>query len=312
MKRQVILLALALGVYSSASSGGFDFGKVLEAMGQAQQKQKTDTTQPSQTQPGTTQSGSAQQPAGNAAAGTQNQAPAINLFGKTKTEDEIRIGKQVAGDLLGAAPLVKDDTLQQYVNSVGRWIALQSGRPDLPWKFGVIESEDINAFAAPGGYVFLTKGLYKRLNNEAELAGVLAHEIAHVSKKHHLDLLKKSALIGMLAQSVSKEVKGDTGVQNLIGNGAEMLARGLDKEAEFEADRIGVVFAAQSGYDAWGLPTVLQDMATINTKDGRLALLYKTHPSAADRLTRLGEVVGDRFDSLPPGKEFADRFHRIR
>jgi predicted Zn-dependent protease len=310
MKRQVILLALALGVYSSASSGGFDFGKVLEAMGQAQQKQKTDPSQPAAGQPAPAQPASTQ-PAGSATAPAQ-QPPAINLFGKTKTEDEIRIGKQVAGDLLGAAPLVKDDTLQQYVNSVGRWIALQSGRPDLPWKFGVIESEDINAFAAPGGYVFLTKGLYKRLNNEAELAGVLAHEIAHVSKKHHLDLLKKSALIGMLAQSVSKEVKGDAGVQNLIGNGAEMLARGLDKEAEFEADRIGVVFAAQSGYDAWGLPTVLQDMATINTKDDRLALLYKTHPSAADRLARLGEAVGDRFDNLPAGKEFADRFYRIR
>jgi predicted Zn-dependent protease len=310
MKRQVILLALALGVYSSASSGGFDLGKVLEAMGQAQQKQKTDPSQPAAGQPAPAQPASPQ-PAGSATAPAQ-QPPAINLFGKTKTEDEIRIGKQVAGDLLGAAPLVKDDTLQQYVNSVGRWIALQSGRPDLPWKFGVIESEDINAFAAPGGYVFLTKGLYKRLNNEAELAGVLAHEIAHVSKKHHLDLLKKSALIGMLAQSVSKEVKGDSGVQNLIGNGAEMLARGLDKEAEFEADRIGVVFAAQSGYDAWGLPTVLQDMATINAKDGRLALLYKTHPSAADRLARLGEAVGERFDSLPPGKEFADRFYRIR
>jgi predicted Zn-dependent protease len=235
------------------------------------------------------------------------------MLGKTSVEEEVRIGRQVAGDLLGAAPLVKDDTLQRYVNTVGRWVATQSSRKDLDWHFGVIESEDINAFASPGGYIFLTKGLYKRLNNEAELAGVLAHEIAHVSKKHHLELLKQSSMIGAVAQSVSKEVKsGDQAVQNLIGNGAEMLARGLDKEAEFEADRIGVVYAARSGYDAWGLPTVLQDMATINTKDNRMALLYKTHPTAADRVARLGEAVGDRFDSLPPGKEFPDRFYRIR
>lgn len=294
MKKQAFLLALALGVFSTASSGGFDFGKVLEAMGQKPPKQTTDTSQSAP------------------AAGTPQQA-AINLFGKTSTADEIRIGKQVAGNLLGAAPLVKDNTLQQYVNSVGRWVALQSGRPDLPWRFGVIESEDINAFAAPGGFVFLTKGLYKRLHNEAELAGVLAHEIAHVSQKHHLDLLKKTALIGALAQAVTKEVKsGDQAVQNLIGNGAEMLARGLDKEAEYEADRIGAVYAARSGYDAWGLPTVLQDMATLNTHDNRLALLYKTHPTAADRLSRLGEAVDDRFDSLAAGKELADRFYRIR
>lgn len=296
MKKQAFFLALSLALFSTASSGGFDFGKVLEAMGQ---KPPTDKSQPATAQPGTP-------PA-------QNAQPPINLFGKTSTEDEIRIGRQVAGDLLGVAPLVKDDTLQQYVNSVGRWVALQSSRPDLPWKFGVIESEDINAFAAPGGYVLLTKGLYRRLNNEAELAGVLAHEIAHVSKKHHLDLLKKSALIGALAQALTKEVKaGDQAVQNLIGNGAEMLARGLDKEAEFEADRIGAVYAARAGYDAWGLPTVLQDMATLNTQDNRLALLYKTHPTAADRLARLGEAVGDRFDNLTAGKDFADRFYRIR
>jgi predicted Zn-dependent protease len=298
------LLALLLGAYSSASSGAFDFGKLIETMGQVPPKQKPE---PSQQQP-------AQQPANATGQQPIQQQPfALSLFGKTSVEDETRIGRQVSGDLLGAAPLVKDDTLQRYVNTVGRWVAMQSSRPDLPWHFGVIESEDINAFAAPGGYVFLTKGLYKRLNNEAELAGVLAHEVAHVSKKHHLDLLKKSQLIGALAQTVSKEIKnGDQGVQNLIGNGAEMLARGLDKEAEFEADRIGAVYAARAGYDAWGLPTVLQDMAAINTSDNRLALLYKTHPTAADRLARLGEAVGDRFDSLPPGKEFPERFYRIR
>jgi predicted Zn-dependent protease len=294
-----MILALALAAYSTASSGGFDFGKVLEAMGQKPPKAPADTSQPAQTQP--------------APASAQNASPPINLFGKTSTEDEVRIGKQVAGDLLGVAPLVRDDTLQQYVNSVGRWVALQSSRPDLPWRFGVVDSEDINAFAAPGGYVLLTKGLYRRLNNEAELAGVLAHEIAHVSKKHHLDLLRKTALIGALAQALTKEVKsGDAAVQNVIGNGAEMLARGLDKEAEFEADRVGAVYAARAGYDAWGLPTVLQDMATLSSQDNRLALLYKTHPTAADRLSRLGEAVGERFDSLPAGKEFPDRFYRIR
>lgn len=304
MKKIVLILFLALGTHA-ASSGAFDLGSVFK---QPEESKKKKSEQPAQqtTQQPTQQT--TQQPTTQAA----GMSP-LMLLGKTPVEDEVRIGRQVAGDLLGAAPLVKDDTLQRYVNTVGRWVAAQAKRDELKWHFGVIESEDINAFAAPGGYVFLTKGLYKRLNNEAELAGVLAHEIAHVSKKHHLELLRKSSMIGALSQSVSKEIKGsDQTVQNLIGNGAEMLARGLDKEAEFEADRIGVVYAARSGYDAWGLPTVLQDMATLNTKDNRLALLYKTHPTAADRLARLGDAVGDRFDSLPPGKEFPDRFYRIR
>jgi predicted Zn-dependent protease len=292
MKKIFSVLTLMLGTHV-ASSAAFDLGKILQ-LPEENKKQKTE------------------QPAQQPAEQSSSLGP-LMLLGKTSVEEEVRIGRQVAGDLLGAAPLVKDDTLQRYVNTVGRWVAAQSNRKELNWHFGVIESEDINAFAAPGGYVFLTKGLYKRLNNEAELAGVLAHEIAHVSKKHHLEVLKKSAMIGALSQSVSKEIKsGDQAVQNLIGNGAEMLARGLDKDAEFEADRVGVVFAARSGYDPWGLPTVLQDMAAINTKDDRLALLYKTHPTAADRLTRLGEAVGERFDNLPAGKEFPDRFYRIK
>jgi predicted Zn-dependent protease len=292
MKKMIAISLLVLAAHA-ANSWAFDLGSVFQAPETKKQK-----------------NGKTEQPSSSQTSATSNP---LLMFGKTSVDEEVRIGRQIAGDLLGASPLVRDETLQKYVNTVGRWVASQSSRDDLEWHFGVIESEDINAFAAPGGYVFLTKGLYKRLNNEAELAGVLAHEIAHVSKKHHLNLLKQSQLIGLVAQTVSKETKnGDQAVQNIIGNGAEMLARSLDKDAEYEADRIGVVYAARSGYDAWGLPTVLQDMATLNTKDDRLALLYKTHPTAADRLAHLGDAVGDRFDNLPPGKEFSERFYRIK
>jgi beta-barrel assembly-enhancing protease len=116
-----------------------------------------------------------------------------------------RIGRQISGNMLGAVPLVRDDKLQNYVNLVGNWVALQSGRSDITWRFGVLDTEDINAFAAPGGYIFVTKGLYRRLNNEAELAGVLGHEIAHVTRKHHLKVLKQSSLIGALGQAASKQ-----------------------------------------------------------------------------------------------------------
>jgi len=92
-------------------------------------------------------------------------------------EEELAIGRQAAGNLLGAAPLVNDLKLQQYVNLVGRWVASRSERADLNWRFGVVDSNDLNAFAAPGGYIFVTKGLYRLLHNESELAGVLAHEM---------------------------------------------------------------------------------------------------------------------------------------
>ena len=305
MKLKHIILAASLVSFSGVA-GGFDLGKMLEdRINQELNKDKPKETQPA---PSTTPA------APTAAPAKQKIDPAqigFALFGDYSVEEEVRIGKQVAGNLLGAAPLVRDEALQRYVNLVGNWVAQNSGRNDIAWHFGVIDSETINAFAAPGGYIFVTKGLYRRLNNEAELAGVLAHEIAHVSQKHHLKVLKQSSLIGALGQAASSKAKdSDPVVQNLIGNGAEILARGLDKNAEFEADRVGIVYAARAGYDPWGLPAVLQDMAAIPAQDSRTALLYKTHPHPAARLDALGEAVGGRLDAVS-GKEVGDRFYRI-
>jgi beta-barrel assembly-enhancing protease len=235
------------------------------------------------------------------------------LGGKTSPEEETRIGQQIAGNLLGAAPLVRDDSLQRYVNRVGRWVALQSERPDLAWHFGVIESDDLNAFAAPGGYIFLTKGLYRKLKNEAELAGVLGHEIGHVIRKHHLKLLQKSQGIAALGGLLGGKLKDENElVQNLIGNGAEVVARGLDKDAEYEADRIGVVLSARAGYDAYGLPAVLAEIGHVAKTDKSVSLLFKTHPLPEDRLGHLSDAVGDKLDALPEGQSGVGRFYRLR
>ena len=106
---------------------------------------------------------------------------------------EIEIGEGVASNLLGAAPLVANANLQKYVNLIGRWLASQTERPDLPWNFGVLDSANVNAFATPGGSVFITRGLLQKMHSEAELAGVLAHEISHVLRKHHLKAIQKNA-----------------------------------------------------------------------------------------------------------------------
>lgn len=242
----------------------------------------------------------------------ETSKPAFNLASPSK-EEEIQLGREITGNLLGAAPLVKDEALQKYVNQVGRWVASQSERPDLPWHFGVIESDDLNAFSAPGGYVLITKGLYKKLENEAQLAGVLGHEVGHVIKKHHLKLLQKSQLINFGASLLgSKLGKNDLTVQKVIGNGAEIMARGLDKDAEFEADRIGMTLAARAGYDPFGLPDVLQTIGQTNKNDSSVALLYKTHPSPDDRLAKLSDAVGSRFDKIKDGKTLSERLYKLK
>ncbi|MGH8677366.1 MAG: M48 family metalloprotease [Burkholderiales bacterium] len=239
--------------------------------------------------------------------------PSIPPFGSVPERDEIKIGQRISGSLLGAAPLVDDAQLQQYVNRVGRWIALQSERPDLPWTFGVIDSTDLNAFAAPGGYILVTKGLYAILNDEAELAGVLAHEVAHVVQKHHLKVMQQSQLIGVGSDLLAKQLgRDDERVKSLIGSGAEIMARGLDKSAEFEADRMGVVLATRAGYDSFGLPAVLQEIGHVAAADSSVALLFKTHPHPDERLAKLGEAMGTRFDNVKEGRNLPERLLKVK
>ena len=217
-------------------------------------------------------------------------------------KDEIEIGREAAGRLLGAAPLVNDPKLQGYVNRVGRWVALQAERPNLPWRFGVIDNTDVNAFAAPGGYVLITRGLYEILDNEAQLAGVLGHEIGHIVRRHHVTVMQKSAVISAganLAQSRNRSAL----LNNLIGTGAEIFARGLDKSAEFEADQIGIILAARAGYNPYGLIEVLHKLAARGASDASLQLLFETHPQPGERLSQLGEVLEPRVATLPAGKE---------
>ena len=212
-----------------------------------------------------------------------------NLREPTQAE-EIEIGDGIAETLLGARPLFNDAELQLYVNAVGMWVAQQSERPDLPWHFGVNDSDHINAFAAPGGYIIVTKGMMKQLRNEAELAGVLGHEVAHVTQKHHLKALRKSTVMNLLsagAAAATAESRHADLVQKLAGPTKELYARGLDKTDEYEADRMGVVLAARAGYDAYGLPAVLTTLASADPKDNYLTLLYKTHPLPQDRLDKL-------------------------
>ena len=215
-------------------------------------------------------------------------------------KEEIAIGREVAGRTLGAAPLVPDPALQAYVNRVGRWVASQTERPDLPWHFGVLDTSTINAFAAPGGYVLITRGLYEILDNESQLAGVLGHEIGHIVRRHHVDVMQKSAGLSAAARAAQRENRA-AWANSLIGTGAEIFARGLDKSAEFEADQIGVVLAARAGYSPYGLIEVLHKLAVRSSNDESVGLLFKTHPAPGERLDKIGEALTPRLAQLPAG-----------
>jgi predicted Zn-dependent protease len=225
-------------------------------------------------------------------------------------EEEVALGRDVAARLVGAAPLVADARVQRYVNNVGRWLASQTERPDLPWKFGVLEAPQVNAFAVPGGTIFITRGLLDKMGSEAELAGVLGHEIAHVLRKHHLKAIQKGALAslsGDVAGAALTNVNSEAR-HKLVAFSTEMYSRGLDKGDELEADRLGVVIAARGGYDAYGLPTVLQALQAMNASDSALALMFKTHPAPGERLDALGKKMQPTLDAYADQAQLQSRF----
>lgn len=228
-----------------------------------------------------------------------------DAFKEFSQEDEIAIGDAATASFLGASPLHPDANLQRYVNRVGKWLALHSDRPDLPWTFCVIDTETINAFALPGGSVLVSSGLLKRLGSESELAGVLAHEVAHVVKRHQITAIQ-SAARGDLLKSIGTDVASDRigsrgGVAgqalkpmalNVVGDLIKdgFFLRPLDRGLEYEADQLAVVIATRSGYDPYGLVGALQMLAQYKG-DADGASLLSTHPAPSDRLAELEKFV---------------------
>lgn len=240
------------------------------------------------------------------------------MYRDVPVEEEVEIGAGLTAGLLGAAALVDDKKLQRYVNDVGFWIAAQSKRADLPWRFGVIDSAGVNAFAAPGGYVVLTLGLYQLLENEAQLAGVLAHEIAHVLRKHHLKALQDS-MQREFWSDLSIDVAGDAVggreereiMRQLAESGLQLYTTGLDRRYEFDADLRGVVLMARAGYDPYAFLDVLTTIDSISPDALELEVFMNTHPPVAERLDTLARKMDGRLDSYAAGVDNADRFRRI-
>ena len=236
--------------------------------------------------------------------------PASNPWAKEfSQEDEIELGDALTASFLGASPLSPDANLQRYVNRVGKWVALHTNRPDLPWTFTVIDTDTINAFAMPGGSIIVSSGLVKRLGSESELAGVLAHEIAHVVMKHQLTAIQsnmKAEFVKGIGTSIAADrVKiGGGAVGSTVGNIAKpyildaagnlikdgFFLRPLDRSLERDADELAIVLAIRSGYEPYGLVGALQMLAQYKG-DADAASLLSTHPSPSERMAALEKYM---------------------
>ncbi|HKJ89483.1 MAG TPA: M48 family metalloprotease [Gammaproteobacteria bacterium] len=225
---------------------------------------------------------------------------------------EMRFGRELAARILARYPLVKDDALLRYVNLVGRAVARNGGRQELTFHFGVLDTPTVNAFAAPGGYVFVTRGALERMHNEAELAGVLAHEIIHVDRKHIVRELGIHARGGSAAAGLARFLGGageatSMAFSQAVDRAEKILFKSGRKQAdELEADRLGTSLLGMSGYR----PTALRDyLARIaKEKDADTADRRRTHPPFPERLKAVNVVLRKEGLAHMKGRVKAKRF----
>jgi predicted Zn-dependent protease len=201
------------------------------------------------------------------------------------TEKEVRLGRELAAEVDRQAKFVDDPTITEYVNRVGQNIVLHSDSK-VPFTIKVIDSDEVNAFALPGGFFYVNKGLILAADNEAELAGVMAHEIAHVAARHAVENQTKASLLEYGAIAGSIFLGGIPGMiyQNTAGIGLLGIFMKFSRGAEEEADKLGVQYMYAAGYDPGAMATMFEKLESKNKKKpGFISRAFASHPAPPDR-----------------------------
>jgi predicted Zn-dependent protease len=217
---------------------------------------------------------------------------------------EIRLGADADRDISEAMGLVEDTGLQEYIQTLGLAMAATSERPGLPWTFRVLDDPVVNAFALPGGYIYVTRGILAHFNSEAELAGVLGHEIGHVTARHGVQQVSRAQL-AQIGLGVGAILAPEwAGVFDVAGAGLGLLFLSYGRDAEREADDLGLRYMTRLGYDPMAMAETFETLArTSGTEEGaRIPSFLSTHPDPLSRRDRIlatvaaGSVSGDRVD----------------
>jgi predicted Zn-dependent protease len=206
-------------------------------------------------------------------------------------EDEQKLGAAVSERIRARYGVVQDPAIHKYVTLVGAVLAQASERPNLPWKFIVLDTDGVNALAAPGGYVHITRGALALMKNEAELACVLGHEEIHVTEKHTIKAIQKGKAIQMGA---NETLSGNAALfSKLVDKATEAVMAGFGRGEELEADEKGVVLANKVGYAPTGLGAFLSTLAERNKNSTGKQGLFASHPEMDERLKKLEKQIKD-------------------
>jgi predicted Zn-dependent protease len=213
-------------------------------------------------------------------------------------EQEIEIGRQATAQVRTQVHELRDVEVGRYVRGIGRRLVPHAGGPKYPYSFSVADSRELNAFALPGGPVWVHRGLIQAAESESQLAGVLAHEIAHISQRHAADQLTK-ATVANLGLGLLGAVLGNDGAAAAARLAAGVLANGIflkfSRDDEREADRVGLQMLTRAGWDGRGMVELFRVLQREQTRDpGRVQTFFSTHPSPLDRIERLQADAASR------------------
>lgn len=212
--------------------------------------------------------------------------PGRNLF---SIEDDIKFGRQAAAEVESKMPMVNDPLVQEWINGLGRRLVAQTSMPNLPWRFRVTNSKEINAFALPGGFVYINRGLIEITETESEVAGVLGHEISHVVLRHGTSQLSK-ALLAQFPLAVLGGLGGIGRAVSQIGSAGMSLAfLKFSRDAEKDADILGTQIMVRAGYDPRGMVSMFEKLNRIG--GGRGPQFLSDHPNPENRIKRIEQEI---------------------
>lgn len=220
-------------------------------------------------------------------------------------EDEIALGESISLKIRSIYGVEQDVDATRYVSLVGLVVADKSDRRDLPYRFIILDSDQINAFAAPGGFIHITRGALASMKDEAELAGVLGHEIGHVTEKHTINGIKK--MRGIELAEGQTTLRGNAAVLDKVADQmTDAILAGFGRKEELESDEVGVEFAYDAGYDPNGLMRFLETLKKSNEREDSRSGLFASHPETDERIKKLEKQI--RKDLSDERAVLADRY----
>ena len=216
-------------------------------------------------------------------------------------QQEVQMGASYASEINAKLPLVRDPEINAYINRLGDSLARVADSRGLEWHFYVVDAKEVNAFAVPGGYIYVNRGLIERFTKMSQLAGVIGHEIGHVTLRHSLKQQQKATgtSLGITLGCVLTQACGNAAVGSLVNVGAGAMMAGFSRDDEAESDRVGIDYVVRAGIDPRGMPETFEIlMAERKAKPEGVASFFATHPLEEDRIRAARALIA----RIPPDR----------